>query len=63
MNSRIMGVKSNEVADAHVPQFFQGKSTVQGFPAVSLMLSALIEERHDDIDPMRFAVAGRDDSL
>ena len=58
-----MGIESRDVGDAHMYQLLKRHGTVQGLSVGALMLAALVEERHDDIDPVRGGSAGADDSL
>ncbi len=48
VDSRVMRVKRNDVGNAHGNQFLKHESAVQRFAGASLMLSALVEHRHDD---------------
>ena len=57
---RIMGIEGDDVADTHVRKFFQGISAVEGFPAASLMLPALIQKGHDNSDAVGFSACRRD---
>ena len=63
LHTRIMSVKGNDIVHSHAYQLLQGKGTVQRLPSIALMLTALIEERHDDIDPPALAADGRDHPL
>ena len=63
LDTRIVGVKGDDVLNTHADQFLQGQGAVQGFSAGALVLAAFIEEGHDYIDPAGFAAHGCDDAL
>ena len=58
-----MSVKGDDVADTHGGQLFQRHGAVEGFTLASLVLAALIEKRHDDIDTVCRSRAGAYNSL
>ena len=59
----IVSIKGHKIGNPHILQFFQSIGTVQGFPAVPFMLSALVQKGHDYVDPMGFAPHGSNDPL
>ena len=59
----IMCVKGDDVVNAHADQLLQGDGTVKRFPGGAAVLTALIEEGHDDGDAARLAADGGDDPL
>ena len=48
--SRVMCVECDDVVYAHADELLKCESAVQRFTGTSLVLTALIEERHDDVD-------------
>ena len=58
-----MSVKGDEVSNTHIAQFFQSVSTIQGLTAGSSVLSALVEEGHDNVDTTSLAFAGCDNTF
>src|SRR5699024_10208228 len=50
----IMSIKGDDVVNSHTDQFLKAQSAVQRFPAGSLVLTALIQERHDNVDSPGF---------
>ena len=58
-----MGIKGNDIAYAHLHKLFQRKGAVKRFPLRLFVLPALIQEWHDNIDAVRFAGGGGDDSF
>ena len=50
--TRIMCVKSDDVLYAHSGQFLECRCTVQRFTAASFVLTAFIQEGHNDIDSL-----------
>ena len=56
LDSRVMGIEGKNIGDAHVDQFLKRQGAVQGFALRTLVLAALIQERHDDIDTVSLAV-------
>ena len=62
-NSRVMCIKCNDIGNAHLFQFLQCTSTVQRFSVVSPVLSATVENRHDDIDTVCLTAGSLNDSL
>ena len=60
---RVMGIEGDNVVDTHIDELLQCQCTVQGFPAAALVLTALIEERHDNSDAFGLAAHCRNDSL
>ena len=58
LHSGIVSVEGDDVVDAHIRQLLKRQGTVQRFSLGALMLTALIQERHDHIKPVRFAVGG-----
>ncbi len=63
LHARIMRVKRDDILHAHIGQFLERQRAVQGFAAGALMLPALVQKRHDHIDPARLAGRRRDDPL
>ena len=61
--SGIMGVKRDEIADTHLGELLERIGTVQGFPSVAPVLSALVQERHDHTDAVGFSVCRSYDTL
>ena len=59
----VMCVKGDNIVDTHVDEFLQGDGAVQRFSGSALMLSALIQERHDDSDSSGFTADRGDDPL
>ena len=57
----VVGVKGDDVADTHIHQFLQRQGAVQRLPLGPFVLSALIQEGHDHIQPVGLAVGGGDD--
>ena len=58
-----MSIKCNDVGYAHCVQFFQCKSTVQRLSSCTLVLSAFVKERHDNIDTASLTCCSSDNSL
>ncbi len=50
MYAGIVGIKGNDVGNSHADQLFQCKGTVQRFDLGALVLTALVEKRHDHAD-------------
>ena len=63
LDSRIMCVKGDNVVDAHADKLLKSDSAVERLTRGALMLTALIEERHDDGDAARLAADSGDDTL
>ena len=59
----IIGVKGDDVVDAHAYQFLERDGAIEGFSGSALVLAALIEVGHDHGDPARLAADGSDHSL
>ncbi len=59
----IMGVEGDDVVHAHADQFLQGDGAVQRLAHGALVLTALIEIRHDDGDAPGLAADGGDHTL
>ena len=57
LDSRVVCIEGKDVGDAHVNQFLKRQGAVQGFTLRALVLAALIQERHDDIDTVGLAVS------
>ena len=53
----IVGVKGNEIGNAHMPHFLEHDRTVQGLPVVSPVLPAAIQQRHDHVDSVRLSLS------
>ena len=58
-----MGIEGQNVGNAHIDQFMQGHRAVQALSACPAVLTAFIQEGHDDVDALCFAGHGGDDSL
>lgn len=63
LHPRVVCVKGDNIFHTHFYELLQGECTVQRLTAIALMLAALVEERHDDVDPARFSADGCDDAL
>ena len=50
LNSWVVSIESDDVVNAHACKLLKCKSTVKGLTSCSLMLSALVKERHDNSD-------------
>ena len=61
--TRIMSVKSDDVGNTHVNQLLQSHCTVQRLTFAAFMLSSFIQERHNNIDTMRFSGSSSDDTF
>ena len=59
----VVGVEGDEVLDAQITELLVHDRGVKRLAPASLVLAALIQERHDDIDAPRLAVDGSDHSL
>ena len=60
---RDRGIKGDDIVNAHIAQFLKRQCTVERFSGGTLMLAALIEERHNDSDSSGLSSAGCDDTL
>ena len=49
--------------NTHIHKLLQGQGTVERFTAGTLVLAALIQEWHNDIDSAGFSTDGCDDTL
>jgi len=58
-----MCIEGDDVIDPHVYQLLKSDGTVEGFAGSSLVLAALIEERHDNRDPAGLTAYRSDDPL
>ena len=58
-----MGIERNDIGNTHCIQFFKGKCTVERFSSGTFMLSALIKERHDNIDTTCLSSCSSNDSF
>ena len=58
-----MGIKGDDIFHAHIHKLLESHGAVQGLTPGSLVLAALIEERHDDIQTAGLAVGSSNDSL
>ena len=47
-----MGVEGYQIGDSHGMKLLQHACAVEGFPEVAFVLTAAVEDRHDDGDPM-----------
>ena len=58
-----MGIKGDDVVNAHLYQLLQSECAVQGFPCGALVLAAFIKERHDNGNSSCFTADSSDDTL
>ena len=63
LNLGVVRIKSDDVGHAHIGQLLERQCTVERFACGAVVLSALIEHRHDDRDSSRLAADGADDAL
>ena len=63
LHPRIVGIKGDNILNAHLHKFLQSDGAVEGFPAGTLVLPAFIKERHDHVDPSGFSSYRGDDAL
>ena len=61
--SRVVSVEGDDVFYAHSSQLLQTKCAVERLSSRSLVLAALIQEWHNDIDSAGFSTDGCDDTL
>ena len=59
----IVRVKGDDVLHAQAGQFLQHQCAVHGFTGGTAMLPALVQERHDDGNPLRLSADGGDNAL
>src|SRR5699024_3404419 len=55
--------KGNDIVHTHFYKLLKSQRTVQRLTAAALVLAALVEERHDDIDTARLPSDRGDDTL
>ena len=63
LHTRVVSIKGNDIVNAHADQFVQCQCTVQRFSSGTFVLTALVKERHDDIDTSCFSAYCCDDTL
>ena len=63
LDTRVMGVKGDDVVHPHIHHLLKGEGAVQGLSGCSFMLAALVQVGHDHGDASGFAAHGGDDSL
>ena len=63
LHSGVVGVKGDNILHPHIGQLLKSQGAVQRLSPASLMLSALIEEGHNHIDPAGLSSHRRDQSL
>ena len=61
--ARIVGIEGNDVGHAVLLQFLQSKGAIQAFAGGTLVLPALVQHRHDNVDALGFAADSGDDAL
>ena len=61
--TRVMSIKCNNIVNTHPHKLLKCKGTVQRLTGSSLMLAALIEERHDYVDTASFSSDCSNDTL
>ena len=61
--SGVVGIEGDDIVHTHFYKLLKCDGTVQGFTAGTFMLSAFIEERHDNIDSSGLASHGGYDTL
>ena len=62
-NTGVVCIKGDEIGDSHVLELADHDGTVEGLSPAALMLSALIHERHDDVNTLGNAGDGADHPL
>ncbi len=63
LDSRIVRIKGDEILDAEIHQLPEHVGSVQRFPSRALVLSSLVQKRHDNGNSGGLAVDGGDDAL
>mgnify|MGYP000231819905 FL=1 len=63
LDTRVVSVEGDDVFYAHSSQLLQTKCAVERLSSRSLVLAALIQEWHNDIDSAGFSTDGCDDTL
>ena len=58
-----VGVEGYQIGDSHGMKLLQHTCAVEGFPEVAFVLTAAVEDRHDDGDPMSLSSCRLDKSL
>ena len=63
LHPRVVRIKGDDIFHTHLHEFLQSERAVQRFAAGALVLTALIKERHDDVDPAGLTADCSDDTL
>lgn len=63
LNAGVMGVEGDKVAHAQTLQFLQCLRAVQTFAGGAAMLTAFVQEGHNDVDPLGAAADCANDAL
>ena len=58
-----MSVESDDVVNTHIHKLLQGQGTVERFTAGTLVLAALIQERHNNSDSLCFSTYGSNNTF
>ena len=63
LHAGVVGVKGDDVGDAHGLQLLQRDGAVQAFPVGAAVLAAAVQQRHNDAHALGFAAGGLDQTF